>query len=358
MATPYTEILTGHDLTVEQWDTMIAQEYLSMLWFRNLMGPSQFAPIQVKMDLAKQAGDAITIGLRSQLQGGRVDGANKGVGQEGRVAFYGQRIEIDEVRHLVKFERVNMSQKRVAWDILNQGREALVEKAEIALEEDIITALGDTTAGRVRGRYLYGALDSNWNATHTTALQNIDNVDDKLTTNMIRVAKRKALIPVNATAKIRPMRVKVGMNFEEWFVFIGHPYSVRDLVDNDAAYRNAQLLLPPNTNRESPLFTGASFRGSYDGCLIYEYDRIELAASTIQVSHNFLLGAQSAAVCWGQMPKFGEDHGEFDLGHDKVYEVDEIRGIEKIVYNRNADDAGITNEDNGLVHVFAAAVAD
>jgi N4-gp56 family major capsid protein len=358
MATPYTEILTGHALTAEQWDSMIAQEYLSMLWFRNLMGPSQFAPIQVKMELAKGAGDAITIGLRSQLQGGRVDGSEKGAGQEGRVAFYGQRITIEEVRHLVKFERVNMSQKRVAWDILNQGREALVEKAEIALEEDIIAALGDTASGRVRGRYLYGSLDSNWNATHATALQNIDNTDDKLTTNMIRVGKRKALIPVNATAKIRPMRVKVGMNFEEWFCFVGHPYSIRDLVDNDAAYRNAQLLLPPNTNRESPLFTGASFRGSYDGCLIYEYDRLELVSSTIQCSHNFLMGAQALAVCWGQMPKFGEDHGEFDLGHDKVYEIDEIRGVEKIVYDRNADDAGISNEDNGLIHVFAAAVAD
>ena len=358
MSTPYTEILTGHDLTVEEWDAMIAQEYLSMLWFRNLMGPSQFAPIQVKTDLLKGAGDAITIGLRSQLQGGRVDGSQKGAGQEGRVAFYGQRLTIEEVRHLVKFERVNMSQKRVAWDILNQGREALVEKAEIALEEDIIAALGVVTTGKVQGRYLYGAADSNYGGTHATDLQNIDNTDDKLTTNMIRIAKRKALIPVNATAKIRPMRVKVGMNFEEWFVFVGHPYSIRDLVDSDAAYRNAQLLIPPGSNSESPLFTGNAFRGSYDGVLIYEYDRIELIASTIQVSHNHFLGAQAAAVVWGQMPKFGEDHGEFDLGHDKVYEIDEIRGVEKIVYNRAADDAGITNEDNGQIHVFAAAVAD
>src|SRR3990172_2982190 len=289
MATPYTEILTGHDLTVEQWDAMIAQEYLSMLWYRNFMGPSQFATIKVKMELAKGAGDAITIGLRSQLQGGRVDGVQKGAGQEGRVAFYGQRITVEEVRHLVKFERVNMSQKRVAWDLLNQGREALVEKAEIALEEDIIVALNNTASGRVQGRYLYGSSDTNYNATHATALATIDNTDDKLTTNMIRIGKRKALIPVNAFAKIRPMRVKVGMNFEEWFVFVGHPYSVRDLVDSDAAYRNAQLLLPPNTNRESPLFTGASFRGSYDGVLIYEYDRTELVASTIQVSHNHLI---------------------------------------------------------------------
>jgi hypothetical protein len=173
---------------------------------------------------------------------------------------------------------------------------------------------------------------------------------------MIRIGKRKAQIPVNATAKIRPMRVKTGMNFEEWYVFIGHPYSIRDLVDNDAAYRNAQLLLPPNTNRESPLFTGAAFRGAYDGCLVYEYDRIPLVSSTIQVSHNLFMGAQASAVCWGQMPKFGEE--EFDIGHDVVYEIHEIRGVKKVVYGRNAVDGSITNEDNGVNHIFAAAVAD
>jgi hypothetical protein len=203
---------------------------------------------------------------------------------------------------------------------------------------------------------LYGAADSNWNATHATALTNIDNTADKLTTNMIRIGKRKATIPVNATAKVRPMRVKTGMNFEEWYVFVGHPYSIRDLVDNDAAYRNAQLLLPPGANRESPLFTGSAFRGSYDGVLIYEYDRIELVSSTIQVSHNFLMGAQALAVCWGQMPKFGQD--EEDIGHDVIYEIHEIRGMSKIVYNRNADDSSISNENNGVVQIFAAAVAD
>jgi N4-gp56 family major capsid protein len=352
----YTEILTSHDLTEEQWDAQIGQEYLSANWFKNLMGPSSMAPIQVKMDLSKSAGDAITIGIRSQMFGGRVDGRAKGKGNEGRVDFYGQRITIDNVRHLVKFEDVPMSKQRVSWDILNQGREALVEKSQIGLEEDIINKLSDTSVGRVRGRYLYGSLDSNWNATHATALQAVDNTDDKLSTNSIRIMKRKALIPVNAHAKIRPMKVMTGMNFEDWFVFVGHPYCLRDMVDNDAAYRNAQLLLPPNANRESPLFTGSAFKGNYDGVLIYEYDRMPLVASTIQVGHCFLMGAQALAVCWGQMSKFGQDTE--DLGHDIIFETHEIRGISKIVYDRNTVDSTISNEDNGLVNGFFAAVAD
>ena len=352
----YTEILTSHDLTEEQWDRQINSEYLSSLQLKYFMGESTMAPIQVKRDLMKEAGDAINIGVRSQLIGGRVDGRNKAKGNEGRVEFYNQRITIDNVRHVEKFEDVPMSQKRVGWDLLNQGREALVEKAQISLEEDLINTLCDATVRRVRGRYLYGVADSNWNATHATALTNIDNTNDKLTTNVIRIAKRKAQIPVNAYAKIRPMRIVSGMNMEEYFVFLTHPYAVRDLIDGDAAYRNAQLLLPPASNERSPLFTGSFFKGVYDGVLIYEYDRMPLVSSTIQVTHSILMGAQAAAVCWGQMVKF-EDDTE-DMGHDVIYGLHEIRGMAKIGWDRNTVDATISNEDNGLVNVFVAAVAD
>lgn len=352
----YTEVLNSHDLSEEQWDNQIFEEYLTSLWFKNIMGPSSMAPIQIKMDLSKSAGDAITLGIRSQLIGGRVDGRDTGIGNEGRVEFYGQRITIDGVRHLAKAKSTWLSQKLVTWSILNEMREALVEAQQIRLEEDLITALTDTSLGRVRGRYLYGALDSNWNATHTTALQNVDNTDDKLSTSSIRVMKRKAQLPVNSYAKIRPMKIVTGMNTEDWFVFVGHPYCLRDMVDNDAAYRNAQLLIPPQANRESPLFTGSSFKGNYDGVLIYEYDRMPLISSTIQVGHCLLMGAQAAAVCWGQTSKFAMD--EFDFGHDQMYETSEIRGIKKLIWDRNAVDSSISNEDNGIVNGFFAAVAD
>jgi len=302
----YTEVLTGHGLTQEQWDDQLFEEYLSMLWWKNLMGTTQNAVIQVKDNLTKQAGDAITIGLRGQMVGGKVTGNTKGIGNEGKVDFYSQRVTIDNVRQLIKIWDVPMTQKRVGFNVLEQAKSALTEKAQIDLEDDVTTALVGTSTGRVQGRYLYGAADSNYNATHATALTAIDNTADKLTSAMISIAKRKCLIPTNATAKIRPMKVKNGKNFEEWYIFVGHPLAIRDLVDGDAAYRNAQLNLPPRGN-DSPLFTGSSFKGSHAGVLIYEYDRIPLVASTIQCAHNLLLGAQAAAVVWGQRSKFGEE---------------------------------------------------
>src|SRR5690349_19296809 len=129
----YTEVLTSHGVTVSQWEDRIAAEYIGQLWMKNVMGPSQDAIIQVKSDLTKGPGDAINFGIRSQMKGGYVSGNTFGLGNEGRVEFYNQRTVIDNIRHLVRFDDVPMSQKRVGWDLLNQGREALVEKARIRL---------------------------------------------------------------------------------------------------------------------------------------------------------------------------------------------------------------------------------
>ncbi len=345
-----TIIGTGDTVTNENFEKAIFREYVQEGWWKNLMGTGANAIIQVKDQLTKQPGDAITINLRGQLQGGKVTGSNKGIGNEGRVDFFAQRIEVNNVRHLVKIQDRPMSQQRVGFNIDVESRDALVEKNTVDLDEQITLQLSDTATGRVRGRYLYGAVDSNWNATHATALQNVDDTDDKLTTNMMRIAKRKAQIPAVAMAKVRPMKVKNGKNSEAWFVFVGHQFALRDMFDSDAAWKNAQLNIPPMANAQSPLFTGSSFKGAYDGILIYEYERINLVSSTIQVAHNFLLGAQAAAVVWGQRTKFGQE--ESDIGHDISHETHEIRGIEKLVFDR------ATPEDQGLVHVFSAAVAD
>jgi len=346
----YIEVLEANDLTAEQWDSQLFEEYIGQMWWKNVMGSSQDAIIQVNEDLTTKAGSAINIPMRGLMQGGKVVGNATGIGNEGTVPLFNYRVVVDNVRHLVRIEDIPMTQQRTAFNVLSAAKDALNERNSLDLDEAVTTALSDVATGRVRGRYLYGAADSNWNATHATALGNVDNTDDQLTLDMINIAKRKARFPTNAEAKIRPMRIKNGKNFEEWYCFVGHDLSMRDLVKNDAAFNNAHLLIPPQANADSPLFSGSSFKGNFNGVLVYEYERIQLISSTIQVSHNFLLGAQAGVVAWGQRSKFGEEFS--DLKHKVTYETHEIRGVNKVAFNRD------TVEDNGVVHIFAAAVAD
>lgn len=346
----YIEVLEANDLTAEQWDSMLFEEYIGQMWWKNVMGESNDSVIMVNEDLSSKAGSAINVPMRGLLQGGKVVGNATGVGNEGTVPLFNYRIVVDNVRHLVRVEDIPMTQQRTAFNVLMAAKDALKEKNQLDLDEGITSALSDTGTGRVRGRYLYGAADSNWDATHSTALTNVDNTDDQLTLDMINIAKRKARIPVNAEAIIRPMRIKNGKNFEEWYMFVGHDLAMRDLVKNDAQFQNAHLLIPPQSNASSPIFTGSSFKGNFNGVLLYEYQRVQLESSTIQVAHNLFLGAQAGLVAWAQRPKFGEEF--FDLKHKVTYETHEIRGIGKIAYNRD------TVEDNGVIHVFSASVAD
>jgi N4-gp56 family major capsid protein len=349
----YVEILTGNGLTAQQWDNQLFTEYLSEMQFKNFIGTGPNAIIQVKEQLMKQDGDAITIGMRGRVVGGKVTGNARGVGNEGTMEFYNQRITIDNYRRLVRLENVRMDQKRVGFDVLEQARLALQDEAAQDMEDDIVTALTDTSAGRVRGRYLYGAADSNWSATAATATGNVDSTNDKLTTDTIEIMKRKAIIPVNALARMRPMKIVSGKAVEQWFCYFGHTYNMRDLRKFDAAWTNAHLNIPPMGDASSPIYSGSWFKGSWEGVLIYEYDRLPLSsdgASSAQISHTLLLGAQAAAIVWGQRSKFGEE--DQDLGHVKIYEVHEIRGIAKLVFSR------ATQEDNGVVHGYFSAAAD
>jgi hypothetical protein len=346
----YIEVLEANDLTAEQWDSMLFEEYIGQMWWKNVMGESNDSIILVNEDLTSKAGSAINVPMRGLMQGGKVTGNSTGVGNEGTVPLFNYRIVVDNVRHLVRVEDIPMTQQRTAFSVLTAAKDALKEKNSLDLDETITSALSDTATGRVRGRYLYGAADSNWNATHSTALTNIDGTDDMLTLDMINIAKRKARIPTNAEAIIRPMRIKNGKNFEEWYCFVGHDLAIRDMVKNDAAFNNAHLLIPPQANASSPLFSGSSFKGNFNGVLVYEYQRVQLESSTIQCAHNLFLGAQAGLVAWAQRPKFGEEF--FDLKHKVTYETHEIRGVGKIAFNRD------TVEDNGVVHVFSAAVAD
>ncbi len=348
----FVEVLTNHGQTVEQWDADISREYLGQLQWKHFMGQGNRAMIQIKSNLMKNPGDKITVGNRGKLQGGRVKGRTKLRGNEGRIDIFSQKVEIDNDRVGILLEDVPMTRKRLTFDILQEAKVAVQDAATEALDDDITSALSDTSTGRVRGRTLYGRLDANWNATHATALLNLaDDANGRLSTKQLGAAKRKMKIVESTTeARVHPVRLKAGKSFEEWFVCFAHDFSVRDLKSGDAAWRNSQLLLPPQNNRDSVLYTGNAFVGSWEGILVYMYDRMTLESSTIQVAHNLLMGAQAGFVAWGQMAQFGEQ--KEDYGHDIGFEIHEIRGIEKAVYDRDS------GENHAVVDMFSAAVVD
>lgn len=352
------ETLTGDATTPEQFAAGVSSEYLRQEFWSRWTGSTDNAVLQISEDLTKGRGDAVNTTLRSQLIGGVVTGAQKMTGNEGTMEFYNFRQTVDDDKIGVKVVNFPMTQQRAAWNVLQSMRSGLIEKRKLRHGDRITTALTGTATGRVKGGYLYGSADSNWNATHATALQAINDPDDKLKLDDIAICVRKAMgINGYRTAKIRPYMVKTGEEggVEEWYIYVGHTFSIRDLTKSDPAWKNPMLLLPPMTNRNSPLYSGSTFKGGYEGVLIYSWEGMPLATSNIQYAHNVLLGAQACVLAWAQHGVVTEEYTNYrkDLG----IEHHEINDISKVLYDRNAVN-GAANEDNGIVHHFPAAVAD
>lgn len=340
-------IESTHGASAQAWSKEVMKEYLSHNPFFNFMGADSNSLIQTNEELTKQAGDAITVQLRSKLTGAGVTGSSVLKGKEEDLIFHTQKIEVDTLRHGVVLKG-EMSEKRVAFDLRNQAKDALVDWACEKMKYDIVSALTDTTVGRDRSRYIYGATDANWNDTHTTALSTVDTATDRLSTKLISVAKRKATL--SGDRRVRPFQIKSkDGKYEEVFVLFAHPFAIRDLME-DVAFREVNTSSSVALG-DSVFVHGQKVKGMWDGVMIVECDDMPLlegmGSTGSDVAHCVLAGAQAACISWGKKTNYKEDSD--DYGHENGFAIDEIRGIEKLVFN------GV---DHGVVNVFTSAISD
>lgn len=348
----YVEILEANGVTQKQWDKKVYEEYIRATFWHLFVGTGESAVIQLKTELMKDKGSSFVFELIGELEGGDVEGNTSGIGNEGSFEFYTDTVTVDNVRTIVRLDDIPMSIKRSGLPLLNKAKSRIVRKSKIKFDTHVTNALIDVSEGKVQDRYLYGSLDSNYSGTHATDLAKVDNTSDQLTLKSISKVKRKATIPQTADVPIiMPTMVKGNAKtLEEWYMYVGHGRSTRDLKENDATFINRDLNLPPGANKDSVIYSGRHFLGAHDGVLIYTYDEIPLVDSTIVVAHNLFLGAQAAGYAIGQNAKYNQEGIDLDMGMRA--HLHEIRGIKKLVFDE-------TNaQDHGVVHHFVAAVAD
>ena len=337
-------IESTHGASAQVWSSQVMSEYLSHNPFYNFMGADSNALIQTNEELTKQAGDAITVQLRSKLTGAGVKGSTSLKGNEEGLTFHTQKITVDTLRHGVVLNG-EMSEKRVAFNLRNQAREALVDWASDKVQADIIAALTDTSAGRDETRYIYA--HTAWDDSHATALANVTQ-EGKLTTALISKAKRKALL--SGERKVRPFQIKSkDGKYEEVYVLFAHPYAIRDLLE-DEAFKAVNT--NSNVSLEDSVYVhGQKVKGMWDGVMVVECEdmpTLEAAgADSADLTHVVLCGAQAACVAWGKKTNYKEDTD--DYGHENGFAIDEIRGVEKLIFN------GV---DHGVVNLFVTALED
>jgi N4-gp56 family major capsid protein len=350
---------------VKQWDSNFFKEYVRQHRFKRYMGSSENSIIQVKNDLTKKQGDAITIPLVGALDAstGPNNGSTTLVGAEKALPNDGHRIGVRVVRDAVV---VNMEEEQASpIDIRNAGKVALKDLASRYLRNDLITAMGSiqgksyaTASAAERNqwnvansdRILFGNSVSLYNATHATALANV-TAAMTLSTGVVSLLKRRAQQAKVANGEgIRPF---IYGEDEETYVLFAGTKAFRDLKKNmETVHQNAR-----ERSIDNPLFVGTTSL-FWDGVVIREIPEIPdtgtVGASSALVAPVYLCGAQALGVAYAQTTKTTV-RKEDDYGFKNGVGFYELRGVEKVLWGQGTLS---TAKDWAVCTGFVAAAND
>ncbi len=348
-------------LTPQQWDDKFFMEYIRDNRFKRYMGTDENAIIQVKEDLTVKKGDKVTFAAVNKLTGAGVTGNTTLEGNEEELDARSMAVTVAPLRHAVAV--TNWDEQKSVIELRDASKMALKMWMMEKMKTAIITALGsingvayaDATETQKDAwlvdnadRVLFGAAKSNAVSNdHSTSLALVDNTSDKLSPAIISLAKR---IAQSASPAIRPIRLSED---EEWFVMFAGPQAFRDLA-NDATMTQANREARVRGVESNPLFTGGSL--VWDGVIVREIPEIAAVSNgTIDCNPNYLVGAQALGVAYAQRTKTTTQVS--DYGYRNGVGVQEMRGIEKLLFGSGAGDTDDLKQ-HGCVTVWTAGVAD
>lgn len=338
---------------VNQWDDDFFSGYVRTSRHKRYMGTDESAIFQVKENLTKKKGDAITINLVGALDdsAGPNDGSTNLVGNEKALPNDGHKITIGVVRDATVVN--NLEEQASPIDIRNAGKVALKDLCMRYLRKGINTALHtingvkyglasetqkDAWLANNADRVLFGASKSNNAANdHSASLANVDATNDKLTGSVVELAKRMAQTATTANGDgIRPY--SYGEDEETYVMFVPS-FAFRDLrqwmVDNEHWDQAMER------GKANPLFSGPNSI-LWDGVIVRELPELPTLAgvgnAAIDVAPCFLCGAQALGVAWAQRTKTTV-RKEDDYGYRQGVGFQELRGIEKLQWGQGGSNA-------------------
>lgn len=355
-------------LTPQHWDSDFFRSYVRMSRYKRYMGTEESSIFQVKEDLTKKKGDAVTFALVNELTGSGVTGNATLKGNEERLNSRSHKLTVDVLRHAVAVDDWDV--QKSAIDLRDAAKVQLREWAQKTLRDNITTALGqidgvafssstatqrNTWVTNNQDRVLFGTSTANYNATFLTAANAI-GVSEQLSPVALSLMKRMAQI---ASPKIKPVYLKE-MD-QEWYVAFVGPQAWRDLTEDNPttnvltlANRDARI-----RGVDNPLFTGDSL--VWDGIIIREIPEIASLATIsgsagARLEPVYLCGAQAVGLAWAQRTKSTIDVDDYEFLHGVG--VQEMRRIEKLRFGTAAGADLTTPKDHGIVTGFFAAAAD
>ncbi len=311
----------------------------------------------------KEGRQIVSIPLTAKLSGNGVSGNATLDGNEELLANYAYTLTPTYRRNGVRLTQEEREKPEI--DMMRAGREALMDWSTEVIRDDIIKlGLGSLTSAGTRvtvddttaainttgdlwivdnaDRVLYGAATSNLSAgDHSASLANVDTTNDKMTGDIVRLARE---IARTCDPIIRPIRIPNGR--ETYVMFVGTVAFRHLKEDLETLHSNAG-----ERGDGNPLFMPGDLM--WDNVIIREIPEIStlLADSTYyatagnsssKVEPYFLCGAQAVGYGLGQRPAMKTDNLK-DYGFQPGVAVELKHEIDKLVYN---------SKDHGVLSGF------
>lgn len=314
-----TSIETSHGLSVEQWNSDLFKKYQEMTFFGKFKGTGGKAIIQVKRDLEKKAGDAVTFGFSNSIRGASAivgdtpleghDGTNY-VSNNETMSYNYQRVTIDQVRQSIKLKGT-LSEQRVAFNLRNDARSQLTDWMSYDEDTALFTALA--AADTVKTDVITGT-GLTYDAIVDMKKEAMFPSDDNIATGTGTGKK---------TRKIEPIKLDGG---EEVFILGVNP-------SDAASFRKSDDFKNFNQNADfrgtkNAIFTGAL--GVFNNVVIHEH-------SGFTAGSPILMGANACFLAYGTEIMYGED--TFDYDNQTGFMIGSIRGVALAKHDGVTDNA-------------------
>lgn len=307
-----TTIATTHNLTVKQWEAQLFQKAQENTFFGKFKGVGQGSIVQVKRQLEKAPGDAITFGMADSIRGtAGVTGNTPLEGHDGTsyvvnndaMVFNDQKVTIDQIRNSVKIAGT-MDEKRVAFDMRNEAKDRLTDWLAYNEDQAIFTVI--KTCDEIGGTG--SSVDTVFGGTHTS-----------LTYDAIVDMKKEALFPTtnnvtggaSTSRRLEPIKVENGI---EVFVLGVNPADA-------AAFRKSTDFKNFNQNGDLRGSTNSLFTGNlgvFNNVVIHEH-------SSFTAGKPIMMGANAVFLAYGKEIMYGEKM--FDYDNQVGFMIGSIRGV-------------------------------
>lgn len=362
---------------VAVWRRDYLKSYTRATGYAPYMGRSASSIIRILSDLEAKAGSVINVPLILELRGRGVEGAEVLEGNEEEMENYGDQIRVNWNRNGVVVPK--STSYKTEMDLLGAARDRLVIWNKVKLRNsinesfksiivpgvtdtdgnmtaDIAVPYANSTATQRNAylalnsdRMLFGNAYANSTSLNwATSLGNVDATNDKMSAQVIQMAKALAKQTTNNAngMAINPYQSDATAGREWYVMFMGSD-------DFNNASRDPTIAQADRDARERGVDTNPIFQGGdriYDGVILREIPEltplIGAGAAGVNVGRSFLCGAGALGIAWGQDPTPRTDQDR-DYKFRPGVAIEELRGQKKLSFT------GILY---GMVEVFTAAV--